>query len=146
MLSTLRLYGPSAVGLALVLGAALTTPGWLDAGVDGGAAGDVPITTDSDEVRRLYVEGRDLWEELHTPDARRRFLRPIELLLTMGRHEESIALDEEALRLDPGFVDSFIGIGNDLLFLGRPGEARLTFQRVLDVARGELTATRAWST
>lgn len=60
-----------------------------------------------------------------------------ELLLTMGRHEASIAEYEKALEVDPTFAESYVGIGNNLVFLGRIADARLTFQHLLTVARDE---------
>ena len=42
-----------------------------------------------------------------------------ELLMKRGRFEESIKLYEKALSIDPNFVASYIGIGNDYQFMGR---------------------------
>ena len=41
-----------------------------------------------------------------------------ELLMKMGRFEESIKNYEKALAVDPNFVASYIGIGNDRVFMG----------------------------
>ena len=43
-----------------------------------------------------------------------------ELLMKMGRFDESIAMYQKALSLDPNFVASYVGIGNDHLCAGRP--------------------------
>ena len=47
-----------------------------------------------------------------------------ELLMKMGRFDESIKTYEKALAVDPNFVASYIGIGNDRVFLDQGGEAR----------------------
>jgi tetratricopeptide (TPR) repeat protein len=70
-----------------------------------------------------------------------------ELLMKMGRFDESIKAYEKALSLDPNFVASYIGIGNDHLFAGRPDQARAAFARITAVARntGEKRAARFWT-
>jgi len=57
-----------------------------------------------------------------------------ELLMQQGRFEESIDKYREALERNPEFVPSYIGIGNNLIFLGEPAEARLTFSMLGEVA------------
>lgn len=47
-----------------------------------------------------------------------------ELLMRMGRFDESIASYRKALAIDPTFVNAYVGIANDLIFQGRPAEAR----------------------
>ena len=44
-----------------------------------------------------------------------------------GRFDESIELYQKALSIDPNFVASYIGIGNDYQFMGRPEDARAAF-------------------
>ena len=44
-----------------------------------------------------------------------------ELLMKLGRFDESIKSYEKALSVDPNFVASYIGIGNNRVFLGRRG-------------------------
>jgi len=57
------------------------------------ASGDkVPITTASNEARKLYVDGRDLLERLRGTDGRRLF--------------------EQAAAKDPGFALAFVGLAN----------------------------------
>ena len=46
-----------------------------------------------------------------------------ELLMKMGRFEESIKSYEKALAVDANFVASYVGIGNDRVFLGQPAES-----------------------
>ena len=60
-----------------------------------------------------------------------------ELLMRMGRFEESIAQYRKALEVDPGFTPSYIGIGNDEIFLGRTADARKTFQTYYDEATND---------
>jgi tetratricopeptide (TPR) repeat protein len=52
----------------------------------------IPITTSSDEAKRLYLEGRDLLEKLRATDARRLF--------------------EQAVAKDPGFALAYAGLAN----------------------------------
>jgi tetratricopeptide (TPR) repeat protein len=57
------------------------------------AGGDkIPITTSSDEARKLYLEGRDLLEKLRGTDARRLF--------------------EQAVAKDPNFALAYVGLAN----------------------------------
>ena len=57
---------------------------------DGG--GKIPITTSSDEARKLYLEGRDLLEKLRGTDARRLF--------------------EQAVAKDQSFALAYVGLAN----------------------------------
>lgn len=70
-----------------------------------------------------------------------------ELLMKMGRFDESIKAYEKALSLDPNFVASYVGIGNDHLFAGRPDQARAAFARIAAVARntGEKRLSHFWT-
>jgi tetratricopeptide (TPR) repeat protein len=70
-----------------------------------------------------------------------------ELLMKLGRFDESIKAYEKALALDPNFVASHIGIGNNHLSAGRPSEARAAFARLAAVARntGERRQARFWT-
>ena len=60
-----------------------------------------------------------------------------ELLMKTGRFEESIKNYEKALSVDPNFVASYVGIGNDQIFMGRAADARKTFGRLAAVARND---------
>jgi tetratricopeptide (TPR) repeat protein len=60
-----------------------------------------------------------------------------ELLMKMGRFDESIASYEKALKIDPNFVASYIGIGNNQMFMDRGAEARKTFARLSKASRNE---------
>jgi tetratricopeptide (TPR) repeat protein len=70
-----------------------------------------------------------------------------ELLMKMGRYEESIASYEKALAIDANFVPSYIGIGNNQIFMGKFDEARLTFEKVEENARnnGERRQAHVWT-
>jgi tetratricopeptide (TPR) repeat protein len=95
------------------------------------------------------------------PDAERAFKKYIELiprdpnpydsyaelLMKMGRFDESIANYEKALAIDPNFVASYVGIGNNQLFLNQPDLARATFAKLAGVARntGERRQALFWT-
>jgi tetratricopeptide (TPR) repeat protein len=69
-----------------------------------------------------------------------------ELLMKVGRFDESIAAYRKALSIDPNFVASYIGIGNNQLAGGRPAEARESFKALAGVARttGERRQAHFW--
>jgi tetratricopeptide (TPR) repeat protein len=60
-----------------------------------------------------------------------------ELLMKMGRFDESIAQYEKALALEPDFVTSHIGIAANLLFKGKPDEADARLQKLYDIAHSD---------
>lgn len=70
-----------------------------------------------------------------------------ELLMEEGKFDESIKSYEKALEIDPNFVASFIGIGNDQVFAGKSADARATFGRFLKAARndGEKRTALFWT-
>ncbi len=57
-----------------------------------------------------------------------------ELLMKMGRFDESIETYEKALAIDSDFIASYVGIGNNFIFKGEGEEARRTFDRLMAVA------------
>ena len=57
------------VALALMLGTACQRPG----AEDGPGAAKIPVTTDSEEARKLFLEGRDLNDRLRFADAHEYF-------------------------------------------------------------------------
>ncbi len=95
------------------------------------------------------------------PDAEKAFRRYIELipddpnphdsyaelLMKMGRFEDSIAAYEKALAIDPHFAASLVGMANDQIFLGRGEAARATLARLLKQARnpGEERQAYFWT-
>jgi tetratricopeptide (TPR) repeat protein len=75
-----------------------------------------------------------------------------ELLLKVGRHDESIAMYRKALEADSHFVPSFVGIAANLMYSGKPGAARQEAERLLAAARDDrerrtalLTSAIAWA-
>ena len=70
-----------------------------------------------------------------------------ELLIKIGRFDESIRMYEKALSLDPNFVASHVGIGNNYLAMGKPEQARAAFAKIATVARnnGERRLARFWT-
>jgi tetratricopeptide (TPR) repeat protein len=50
--------------------------------------------------------------------------------MKVARFDESIKMYEKALSLDPNFIASHIGIGNNSLAMGRPNQARKAFARI----------------
>jgi tetratricopeptide (TPR) repeat protein len=70
-----------------------------------------------------------------------------ELLMKMGRHEESIRNYQKALAIDPHFLASYIGIGHNYMFMGRGDDARATFKQMAAAARndGEKRQAMFWT-
>ena len=58
-----------------------------------------------------------------------------ELLLKMGRFDDSIAQYRKALAIDPNFVNAHQGIAMDLLYLGKPDEAAAEIDNFTQKAR-----------
>lgn len=57
-----------------------------------------------------------------------------ELLLKMGKYDESIAQYKKALNIDPKFVSSLLGIGNNYVFKGDYAAAREYYNKEYDQA------------
>jgi tetratricopeptide (TPR) repeat protein len=70
-----------------------------------------------------------------------------ELLMKMGRFDDSIKNYEKALSIDGNFIASYIGIGNNYLAMGQPAKARTAFAKIGTVARsnGERRQARFWA-
>jgi tetratricopeptide (TPR) repeat protein len=60
-----------------------------------------------------------------------------ELLMKTGRFRESIVQYEKALSINPNFANSYVGIGNDHIFLGEPVKARNSFTQLGFIARND---------
>ena len=60
-----------------------------------------------------------------------------ELLMKMGRFEESIKNYEKALSIDKNFVASWVGIGNNYMFMGQGDKAREAFAKLTAIARND---------
>jgi tetratricopeptide (TPR) repeat protein len=60
-----------------------------------------------------------------------------ELLLKMGKFDESIAQYRKALSVDPHFIASHFGISADLMYANKPQEANAELQKIIDQARSD---------
>lgn len=60
-----------------------------------------------------------------------------ELLLKMGRFDESIAQYQRALAIDSNFINSHQGIAAALMYQGKPDEAAAELQKITDKARSD---------
>src|SRR5437773_1677907 len=60
-----------------------------------------------------------------------------ELLLKMGKFDDSIGEYRKALSVDPHFVASHFGISADLLYMDKPQEANAELQKIIDQARSD---------
>lgn len=66
-----------------------------------------------------------------------------ELLMKMGRFEESITNYQKALSIDPYFSFSYVGIASDLNFLDRHIEARNQLQEMFETAKSNMLKQQA---
>ncbi len=60
-----------------------------------------------------------------------------ELLMKMGRFQESISEYRRALSIDPNFINSRMGVAANLTYLGKPDEASAELQKLYDMARDD---------
>ncbi len=60
-----------------------------------------------------------------------------ELLLKMGKFDESIVQYRKALAIDPNFINSHQGIAAALMYQGKPDEAAAELQKITDKARSD---------
>jgi len=60
-----------------------------------------------------------------------------ELLMKMGKYEESIEQYSAALKNDPNFWSSYVGIATNLNYLERHAQARVQCQKLFDNARND---------
>lgn len=60
-----------------------------------------------------------------------------ELLLKMGRFDDSLTQYHKALSVDPHFTASHFGISADLMYTGKSGEATAELQKMADQARND---------
>ena len=67
-----------------------------------------------------------------------------ELLLKMGRFDDSIAQYRKALSVDEHFAPSRFGISADYMYLGKPDEANAELQKLADQARNNGDLRTAW--
>jgi tetratricopeptide (TPR) repeat protein len=95
-----------------------------------------------------YAEAKQTFEKYIQliPDDPNPYDSYAELLMKMGKFDDSIASYKKALAIDPNFVASLVGIGNDQMFLGKGDDARKTFGQLLQRARsdGERRQAEIW--
>jgi tetratricopeptide (TPR) repeat protein len=60
-----------------------------------------------------------------------------ELLLKLGRFDDSITQYRKALSVDPHFVPSHFGIAADLMYMGKPAEAEAELNKMTEQARND---------
>ncbi|MDQ6652261.1 MAG: tetratricopeptide repeat protein, partial [Acidobacteriota bacterium] len=60
-----------------------------------------------------------------------------ELLLKMGKFDESITQYRKALEIDPNFINSHQGIAAALMYKGNPDEAAAELQKILEKSRSD---------
>ncbi len=60
-----------------------------------------------------------------------------EMLMKMGRFDDSIAQYRKALAIDPHFVPSHFGLSGDLMYKGQPEQARAELESMADQARND---------
>ena len=78
----------------------------------------------AEQALKQYIANR--------PDSANPYDSYAELLLRMGRYDESIAQDEKALAKSPAFAGSLIGIGHNNVFKGDFTKARASYKRLYD--------------
>jgi tetratricopeptide (TPR) repeat protein len=78
----------------------------------------------AEQALKQYITNR--------PDSANPYDSYAELLLRMGRYDESIAQYEKALVKSPGFSGSLIGIGHNQIFKGNFAGARESYKRLYD--------------
>jgi tetratricopeptide (TPR) repeat protein len=83
--------------------------------------GDLP---GAEQALKQYIANR--------PDSANPYDSYAELLLRMGRYDESIAQYEKALTKLPEFAGSLIGIGHNNVFKGDYAKARASYKRLYD--------------
>jgi tetratricopeptide (TPR) repeat protein len=67
-----------------------------------------------------------------------------ELLMRLGRFDESIAEYKKALQIDPYFLSAYVGITNNQIFAGKGDEARATLKQMLAKARTDGEKRNVW--
>jgi tetratricopeptide (TPR) repeat protein len=114
--------GLTALSAAFLIAAASTAT----------SADKIPITTSSDEARRLYLEGRDLNEKLRATDARARFEKA-------AAKDPSFALAQVGLANTSGTAKEFFeGVDGAVALAGKASESEKLLICALDAgAKGE---------
>src|SRR5262249_35591043 len=70
-----------------------------------------------------------------------------ELLMQEGKFDESVQSYEKALKVDPHFVASYVGIANDQMFQSKGADARATLVKLTQASRndGERRQALLWT-
>ena len=94
-----------------------------------------------DDAEKIFKQYTEL-----IPDDPNPYDSYAELLMKMGRFDDSIKAYQKALSMDPNFVASYIGIGNDYLYMGDTEKARTAFAKINELARntGERSTSHLW--
>jgi len=95
----------------------------------------------NDDAERTFKKYTEL-----IPDDPNPYDSYAELLMKRGRFDDSIKAYQKALSMDPNFIASYIGIGNDYLYKGDTEKARAAFAKINEVARntGERRISHLW--
>ena len=67
-----------------------------------------------------------------------------ELLMRLGRFDESVAEYKKALQIDPYFLSAYVGIANNQIFAGKGDDARATLKQMLTKARNDGEKRQVW--
>jgi len=67
-----------------------------------------------------------------------------ELLMRLGRFDESGAEYKKALQIDPHFLSAYVGIANNQIFAGKGDDARATLKQMLTKARNDGEKRQVW--
>ena len=67
-----------------------------------------------------------------------------ELLMRLGRFDDSVAEYKKALQIDPYFLSAYVGIANNQIFAGKGDDARATLKQMLTKARNDGEKRQVW--
>jgi len=67
-----------------------------------------------------------------------------ELLMRLGRFDESVAEYKKALQIDQYFLSAYVGIANNQIFAGKGDDARATLKQMLTKARNDGEKRQVW--
>jgi tetratricopeptide (TPR) repeat protein len=66
-----------------------------------------------------------------------------DILLKEGKFDEALTAYTKSLEKNSDYCKAYIGIGNNLIFQGRPNEARIEFDKLYNLANNEFDKRRA---